>query len=145
MRYPPRLAHLATRKVLAAKLWPTYAQSHHVDEQEALGRLERALEGTLWEDLLAAVWEALEGSTTRLDEAGLLQKVAKALADRPYRPGKVAPVDAEFSALLILLDLEAGTASDAVRRVMETEEGRRRARAGLSAGGRFLAKELTRK
>ena len=145
MRYPPRLGHLATRKVVAAKLWPTYAETHHVDEQEALLRLERALSGHLWDDLLETTWQALLGSTKRLDEEGLLEKVAQALKDRPMRQGRLAKVDPELSAFLILADLEAGTASDAARRVLETEEGRRLAAAGLAAAGRFLAAELTRK
>ncbi|MGA9525402.1 MAG: hypothetical protein WBV82_28340 [Myxococcaceae bacterium] len=145
MRYPPRLGHLATRKVVVAKLWPTYAESHRVDEQEAIIRLERAVSGQLWDDLLETTWQALVGSTKRLDEEGLLEKVAGALKDRPLRPGRVAKVDPDLSAFLVLADLEAGTAGDAARRVMESEEGRRRGAAGLAAAGRFLAAELTRK
>ncbi|NPC86378.1 hypothetical protein HPC49_50355, partial [Pyxidicoccus fallax] len=49
-----------------------------------------------------------------------------------------------WSAFLILVDLEVGTVSDAARRVMETDEGRRRGEEGLAEAGRFLAAELTR-
>ena len=35
MPFPPRLGHLATRAVLTAKLGPTYAQAHNIDEEEA--------------------------------------------------------------------------------------------------------------
>ena len=35
MRYPARLAHLATRAVVVAKLAPTFAEAHHIDHEEA--------------------------------------------------------------------------------------------------------------
>ncbi len=145
MRFPPRLGHLATRKVVVAKLWPTYAETHRVDEQEAINLLERAFSGHLWDDLLETTWQSLLGSTKRLDEEGLLEKVAQSLKDRPHRQGRVAKIDPDLSAFLVLADLEAGTASDAARRVMESEEGRRRGAAGLVAAGRILAAELVRK
>lgn len=145
MAFPPRLGHLATRKVVAAKLVPTYAESHFVDEEEARQRLERALEGSVWEELLDATWSALTSKKTRLDEAGLLEKIAGTLKDRPLRPGKVAKQSPAWSAFLIRLDLEAGTASDMARRVLESEEGRQKAQQGLLEAGAHLAAELTRK
>ncbi|WP_338863950.1 hypothetical protein [Myxococcus stipitatus] len=144
MSYPPRLSHLATRAVVVAKLVPTYAQAHRLDEEEAAQRLSSALSGKLLPSLLEATWSALQGKTKRLNEDGLLEKVATTLSDRPLRPGRVAPLTPSWSAFLVLTDLEAGTASDAARRVMETEEGRRRGNEGLAEAGRFLAAELTR-
>lgn len=144
MRFPARLSHLATRSVVAAKLAPTFAEAHHVDHEEAVQRLQTALSGPLLEDLLAATWQALLGGTKKLDEEGLLEKVAKSLADRPLRPGRVTPLTADLSAFLLLADLAAGTASDAAGRVMETEAGKARARAGLHVAGQHLARELTR-
>ena len=82
--------------------------------------------------------------TKKLDEEGLLEKVARSLADRPLRPGRLIPVTADLSAFLLLADLAAGTASDAAGRVMETDAGKTRARAGLQAAGQHLARELTR-
>jgi hypothetical protein len=35
MRFPNRFPHLATRAVVTAKLFPTYASSHQVDDDEA--------------------------------------------------------------------------------------------------------------
>jgi hypothetical protein len=144
MRYPARLAHLATRAVVAAKLAPTFAEAHHIDHEEAVQRLNTALSGPLLEDLLAATWQALLGGTKKLDEEGLLEKVARSLADRPLRPGRVTAVTPDLSAFLILADLAAGTASDAAGRVMETDAGKARARAGLQTAGQHLARELTR-
>lgn len=145
MRFPPRLAHLATRAVVVAKLLPTYAQAHQLDEEEARGRLEAALRvGGLLEDLLAAAWASMKGKTKRLTEEGLLEKVAGTLQERPLRPGRRADLTPGWSAFLILADLAAGTASDAARRLLESEEGRRRSQAGLQEVGAFLAAELTR-
>ncbi|HVE83034.1 MAG TPA: hypothetical protein VND93_09320 [Myxococcales bacterium] len=144
MNHPPRLGHLATRAVIAARLAPTYAQAHNVDDDEAREQLERALRGSLWERLLDAAWAALLGSAKRLTEEGLLEKVAGTLKDRPLKPGRVAAVNPAWSAFLVLADLEAGTASDAARRVLESAEGQRRAQEGIEEVGRFLAGELGR-
>ena len=144
MAFPPRLSHLATRAVVVAKLVPTFAAAHTIDEEEAAQRLDAALKGRLLGDLLEATWTALLGSTKRLDEAGLLEKVATTLRDRPQRPGRLAELTPGWSAFLVLADLEAGTASEAVRRVLATDEGRKRALAGLAEVGRYLAAELSR-
>ena len=144
MRYPARLAHLATRAVVVAKLAPTFAEAHQLDHEEATQRLHTGLSGPLLEDLLAATWTALLAGTKKLDEEGLLEKVAKSLKDRPLRPGRAAKLTPDLSAFLILVDLAAGTASDAAGRVMETDAGKARARAGLVAAGQHLARELTR-
>jgi len=144
MSYPPRLAHLATRAVVVAKLMPTYARAHNIDEEEASQRLSSALSGRMLPALLDAAWTAIRGSAKRLTDDGLLEKVATTLGERPLRPGRVATLNPSWSAFLILADLEVGTASDAARRVMETDEGRRRGDEGLAEVGRFLAAELTR-
>jgi len=144
MNHPPRLAHLATRAVMAAKLGPTYAKAHNVDDDEAREQLERALRGSLWERLLDVTWEAMVGGTKRLSDEALVEKVAGTLQDRPLKAGRPAALNAAWSAFLVLADLEAGTASDAARRVLESAEGQRKAAEGLAEVGRFLAKELTR-
>jgi hypothetical protein len=145
MRYPPRLAHLATRAIVVAKLTPTYAAAHHIEEDEARERLDAALKGPLLERLLAAAWEALQGETKRLTEDGLLEKVAGALKNRPLRQGREAPPSVAWSAFMLAADLAANTASDAARKVLETEDGQRRIEQGIAEAGGFLAKELTRK
>lgn len=144
MRYPARLAHLATRAVLASKLAPTYAMAHEVDEEEAVQRLALALRGRLFEDLLAAAWAAMTARHPRLDEAKLLEKVATTLRDRPQRPGRRAKLNPAWSAFLIWVDLEAGVASDSAGRVLETEQGRAMTASGLAQAGQHLALELTR-
>ncbi|HZN94211.1 MAG TPA: hypothetical protein VFB81_15970 [Myxococcales bacterium] len=144
MNHPPRLGHLATRAVIAARVAPTYAQAHNVDEGEAREQLERALQGSLWERLLDETWRSMLAGTKRLSEEALLEKVAGTLKDRPLRPGRAAASSPAWSAFLVLADLEAGTASDAARRVLESPEGQKRAAEGLAEVGRFLAAELTR-
>lgn len=145
MRYPPRLAHLATRNVVVAKLAPTYSEAHSIDDEEGVIRLDRALQSPLLDELLAGAWAALVGTTVRLDEDALVQKVASGLKNRPQRPGKVAPLTPGWSAFLVLADVRAGIASDAAQRLLETEEGAKRAAAGLAEVGKFLAGELVRK
>ena len=144
MKFPPRLAHLATRAVVVAKLMPTYAEAHSIEEEEASQRLDVSLKSPLLEELLGAAWASLKGSVKRLDDDGLLEKVARSLADRPLRPGKVAALTPAWSAFLVLADLHAGTASDSARKVMESDAGRKMARAGLESAGAHLAAELTR-
>ncbi len=144
MRYPPRFGHLATRPVVISKLVNTYAIAHSIEEEEAQERLERALGGTLHEDLLAATWEALLGGTKRLAEEGLLEKVAATLTDRPLRRSKAAALNPSWSAFLVLADLEAGTATEAARRALDNEQGRQMLKKGLQEAGRFLAAELSR-
>lgn len=144
MNHPPRLGHLATRAVIAARLAPTYAKAHNVSDDEAREQLERALKGALWERLLDATWAAMLGGTKRLTEDGLLEKVAVTLKDRPLRQGRTATLNPGWSAFLVLADLEAGTASDAARRVLESPEGQKKAEEGIAEVGRFLAAELTR-
>lgn len=144
MNHPPRLAHLATRAVIAARLAPTYAKAHNVDDDEAREQLERALRGSLWERLLDSAWEAMLGGTKRLSDEALVEKVAGTLKERPLRPGRPAAMNPAWSAFLVLADLEAGTASDAARRVLESAEGQKKAAEGLVEVGRFLAQELTR-
>ena len=145
MRYPPRLAHLATRAVVIAKLAPTYAEAHSIDDEEGVVRLDRALQSPLLDDLLAAAWTALLGTTQKLDEDALVQKVASGLKNRPQRPGKLAALTPGWSAFLVLADVKAGIASDAAQRLLETEEGKKRAAAGLAEVGAHLAAELVRK
>jgi len=144
VRYPPRLGHLATRPVVVNRLVPTYAKAHQIDEQEAAQRLERAVSGRIWEDLLAATWEAMKSRVKRLDEQKLLEKVASTLEERPLRYGKAVETNPAWSAFMMLLDLEIGTAGDAARKVMESEQARKMVSAGLAEAGMFLAIELTK-
>jgi hypothetical protein len=130
--------------VVVNRLVPTYARAHQIDEQEAGQRLTRALAGPLWEDLLAATWEAMKGRVKRLDELRLLEKVATTLEERPLRYGRAVETNPAWSAFMMMLDLEIGTAGDAARRVMESEQGRKMMAAGLAEAGLFLATELTK-
>jgi hypothetical protein len=144
VKYPPRLAHLATKAVVTAKLSVTYAHAHDIDEAEAVERLGSALTPRLLDQLLAETWAVLRGGAKRLDDAALVEKVAHALEARPLRPGRRAEVSAGWSAFLLVADLEAGTASDMARRALETPDGRARIEAGLREVAGFLAAELTR-
>lgn len=144
MSYPPRLGHLLTRAVMAARFRPTFASSHEIDEDEAQDRLVRALAGNLWEVLLDSTWFALTDKKRAVDPDDALDRIAKTLKDRPLRPGRVAMLGAEFSAFLVVVDLEAGTASDAARKVLESPQGEAMKKLGIAHAGRFLANELVK-
>ena len=144
MSYPPRLGHLITRAVMAARFRPTFAASHEIDEDEAQDRLERALRGGLWELLLESTWFALTDKKRQVDTDDVLNRIAKTLKDRPLRPGRVATLNPEFSAFLVVIDLEAGTASDAARKVLDSPQGEQMKKLGLAHAGRFLANELVK-
>ena len=87
MRYPARLAHLATRAVVVAKLAPTFAEAHHLEHDEATARLNSAFSGPLLEDLLAATWQALLGGTKKLDDEGFSRRSPRASAIGRCGPG----------------------------------------------------------
>ena len=142
--YPPRLSHLATRAVLGAKLRRAFADTHALSDDEAVDRLEKALSSSLLAELLSAVWTAMKQLKPRLSEAELLDRVALTLADRPLRPGRKVAINAAWSAFFLLADIRANLASDAARRVMETEQGGKMAAAGLAEAGHYLAAELLR-
>lgn len=144
MAYPPRLSHLATQKIVVGKLVPTFAAAHLIDENEAHERLMSALKGSLLDQLLDATWAAIVASAAKPDDDKLLQKVATGLKN-PYRSAKPIEPTAGWSAFMVLVDIEAGTATDAARRLLETDEGRKRGQLGIREVAVFLAKEITRK
>lgn len=144
MKYPARLSHLATRAVVVAKLNQAYGASHAIEDDEASRRLDAALSGPLLDELLSATWEAMTGTTKRLDEAGLLEKVATTLGDRPLRPGRKAPENPAWSAFFLKIDLAAGVASETAQRILDTEQGKKVAAQGVAEVSRYLAAELTR-
>lgn len=144
MAFPPRLSHLATQRIVVAKLVPTFSAAHMIDENEAHERLMSALKGPLLNQLLDETWAAIVASAKSPDEEKLLDKVAKGLSN-PYRAGKPLEPTPGWSAFMVLVDIEAGTATDAARRLLESDEGRRRAQAGVREVGAYVAKEITRK
>lgn len=145
MPHPPRFAHLLTRSLVISKLVAPYAESHAVDDEEAAIRLERAVKGALLDDLLDATWNVLVDTSKSGDTEALLDKVAKSVASRGMKPGRPIELNLEWNAFLLIADIEAGTASDAARTLLETERGRKLAKGGLAEAGRYLASEFTRK
>jgi hypothetical protein len=145
MRCPPRFSHLVTRPVVVAKLWPTCAAAFNIDDDDAFGRMERAMKGPLHDDILAATWEVLTRPAVRPTDDELLETVAAVLKKRGEKPGKVASLTPGWNAFLVLADVRAGTASEDAQRLISSEAGRARAAAGLADVGKHLAAELTRR
>jgi hypothetical protein len=129
---------------MVSRLRPTFAKHHEIDDEEAEVRLQSALKGRLWELLLTTTWEALNDNKRRPPPDAILERVAESLKERPYRPGRQANVTPAFSAFLLLVDLEAGTASDAARKLLESATGEVMKQQGLAEAGRFLAEEFVR-
>ena len=144
MRYPARLAHLATRAIVVAKLAPTFADAHQLDHDEAAYRLGAALSGPLLDDLLAATGRRSSGARRSWTRRVCWRRSPGACGTGPSARAAPHRSTPDLSAFLLLADLAAGTASDAAGRVMETDAGKARARAGLAAVGQLLAHELTR-
>jgi hypothetical protein len=145
MRFPPRFSHLATRSVVVTKLAPMCALAHDADDDEASERLDRGLKGPLLDDLLAACWQQLTSAPERPSDDAVLEQVAAALKKHGGKPGKTASVTPGWNAFLVLVDVRGGVAGDAARRVLETDEGKKRVAAGMVEVARHLATELTRK
>ncbi|MFT3839359.1 MAG: hypothetical protein QM723_20415 [Myxococcaceae bacterium] len=76
--------------MLVSKLAPTYAQTHEVDIDEAVERVDRALERdrTLQDDLLAACWVELTAKKPRFDEAALLERWRSCSRTVPNAPAR---------------------------------------------------------
>jgi hypothetical protein len=140
-----RLPSIVTRADLAWLLTPTYAAAMDVDDDEAHDRLERAVgRPELVEDLLWGISEALEARRgPRTSEDALLDKLSAGLH---ARRGKVtaAAGDPAVSAVLVLVNLEIGMASESLRGTLETPKGRAMLDAGLRKLGDHLVRELVK-
>ncbi len=144
MRYPPRFSHLATRSVVVTKLSPMCALAHDAEDGEAQERLDRGLKGPLLDELLTATWKELTSAPGRPGDEELLEQIAAALKKRGEKPGNTAHVTPGWNAFFVLVDVRGGVAGDAARRVLETDEGKKRVAAGMAEAARHLAGELLR-
>ena len=138
-----RLPHVLTRADLAALVAPTYARALSVDEEEAHGRLRRALERPgvaedLYRGLSAALAEA-KGPRTSVD--AVIDKLSAAVQARRWRV-KAAPATPALSAVLVRLNLEIGLAPEPMRATLAAGKGRELLEEGLRQLGEHLVKEL---
>ena len=142
--FSPRLPHLLTRADLAQLLTPTYAEVVTVDEDEALERMQAAVERPgIAEDLYTAVSTALTAAQGTRSEDELMNKLSKGVQKRLGRM-KPAPTTMALSAFMVRVNVELGHAPESLRATLETDKGRALLKSGLAEVGAFLVGALLR-
>jgi hypothetical protein len=140
-----RLPHVFPRADLARALAPTYAKAAQVDPEVAEERLLRAFASQrildrIYEGLSAALAEA-KGPRTTEDE--LIDKLSAGVQARRAKV-RAAELTPGVSAVLVLVNVEAGEAPEMMREALQSGKGRTLLEEGLKALGSHLAKELIR-
>jgi hypothetical protein len=133
------------RVELARMLAPTLAKATQVDAEVAEERLLRALANQrvlddVYDGLSVALAEA-KGPRTTEDE--LIDKLSAGVQARGRRV-RAAELTPAISAVLVLLNLEAGEAPEMMRETLRSEKGRALLQQGLRSLGTHLVKELIR-
>src|SRR5687767_5777097 len=78
---PPRVSHLMPLPVLAEQLSPSYAKAHNRLPDEVYDEVKSGmLEGRLQQPLLDAIWSSMKRLRPRLDDAAMLERLAKAMS-----------------------------------------------------------------
>ncbi|MCA9550878.1 MAG: hypothetical protein KC933_12665 [Myxococcales bacterium] len=146
-RPSPRFLSLVTRSALPELVAPTYAKLKNLDPNEAYQRLEQALRDlSLLDQIQQATWRAAEAEKAGMDEAALVEHIAKRLAkNKKFKAAPMKSVDeGEWVALSVALDAGAGVASGEARDLLDSPGGQALLRKGMARLGAHLAKELLR-
>ena len=124
---------------------PTLAKAAQVDVEIAEERLSRALANQrVLDDIYAGLSAALADSKgRRTTEDELIDKLSAGVQARGRRV-RAAELTPAISAVLVLLNLEAGEAPEMMRETLQTEKGRALLQEGLQSLGMHLIKELVR-
>jgi hypothetical protein len=143
--FSKRLPHVLPRAELARMLAPTLAKATQVDEEVAEERLSRALANEhVLEDVHGGLSVALaEARGPRTSEDELIDKLSAGVQARGRRV-RAAELTPAISAVLVLLNLEAGEAPEMMRDTLQSEKGRTLLQEGLRSLGKHLVKELIR-
>jgi hypothetical protein len=140
-----RLPHVLTRPDLAQLLTPTYAEAVGVDEDEALERMQAAVERqAIVDDLYVSVSSALAAVQGTRSEDEIMNKLSQGVQKRLGRM-KPAPVTMALSALMVRVNIELGHAPESLRATLETDKGRALLATGLKEIGEFLVGATLRK
>jgi hypothetical protein len=133
------------RAELARMVAPTLAKAAQVDVEIAEERLSRALANQrVLDDIYAGLSAALADSKgRRTTEDELIDKLSAGVQARGRRV-RAAELTPAISAVLVLLNLEAGEAPEMMRETLQTEKGRALLQEGLQSLGMHLIKELVR-
>jgi hypothetical protein len=133
------------RAELARMLAPTLAKATQVDVEVAEERLLRALANQrVLDDVYAGLSAALaEAKGPRTSEEELVDKLSAGVQARGRRV-RAAELTPAISAVLVLLNLEAGEAPEMMRETLQSQKGRALLQEGLRSMGNHLMKELIR-
>lgn len=146
-RLPIRYLALVTRNQLAEMLAKTYAKLKDIDANDAYRRLEVALRDLeLIEGLQGATWEALHEKKAGVEDAAMVELVAKKLTKpRRFKPASWRANDeGAWLALGVLIDRGAGVSSGEALDLLESSGGQVLLKKGLRLAGQHLAAELLR-
>ena len=126
-------------------LAPTLAKAAQVDVEIAEERLLRALANQrVLDDIYGGLSTALaDAKGPRTNEDELIDKLSAGVQARARRV-RAAELTPAISAVLVLLNLEAGEAPEMMRETLQSEKGRALLEEGLRSMGKHLVKELIR-
>lgn len=147
MPTPPRVAHLIPLHTLAEQLTPSYATANNRTEEEVYEEVQSGLDKSgLRTPLLDAVWASLVTERPRLDEAALLERLAKAMSNRkgqgPKPMAAISSVREKMNAVMAMIDINVGRASDTARAALETPQGQKMLQQSVKATGEWLAHRI---
>jgi hypothetical protein len=143
--FSKRLPHVMPRADLARMIAPTLAKASQVDVEVAEERLERALTNQrVLDDIYGGLSAALaEAKGPRTSEDEQIDKLSAGVQARGRRV-RAADLTPAISAVLVLLNLEAGEAQEMMRETLQSEKGRALLQEGLRSLGKHFVKELIR-
>jgi hypothetical protein len=142
---PKRLPHVLTRGDWPYLLAKTYAAAHSIDEDIALERLERAVQGeALLKHLYAGLAAALaKAKGPRTTEDQLVDKLSVGVENRRSKV-RVLRGSPAVSAALVRIDVEIGHAPEMMRDALANPKGAALMEQGFEEIGAFLLKELVK-
>ncbi|MBI5509614.1 MAG: hypothetical protein HY903_12750 [Deltaproteobacteria bacterium] len=139
-----RLPHVLTHADLAVLITPTYAEATGVDEDEALERLQEAVQrADIADELYDCVSTALAAAQGTRTEDQLMDKLSKGVQKRRGKL-KALPPSTALSAFMVRINVALGHAPEALRGTLDTEKGRALLKSGLRELGEFLVDNLLR-
>ncbi len=137
----PRVAHLLPLPFLAELIAPSYANANRRTADEVYDEVKAGLAAAgLHGQLCDSLWTALKKANPGVEEAMLIERLAKALARKGGPRMKAAPLATEerMSALFATIDVHVDRGSDAVRAALETPAGRAARSEALAAAASHL-------
>jgi len=130
---------------LAEQLAPSYAQAVNRLPDEVLEEVKSGmLQTRLQQPLCDAIWAHLLAARPRLDPVVLLEKMAKAMANKGGpRPRPATGLEIEkMNTLFAYIDVNVGRASETARAALESDAGRKMLQKSIDVAARYIANRL---